>query len=121
LLLALSLATILIATSIIDSVTLRRNSKLTNTFRVNIRLFSGVMIALLGFISTVLSGTLFLCLCLSICLFQIAFDILIAPTDADERQLMREAMPVANPKYKTNMSHNAFNFEPVLKGVPSSF
>jgi hypothetical protein len=113
----------LLATAIIDTVTLRKNTELSDAVRVNIRWIAGVSLLLLGAVSQSLTNFWLLGGCLFIALFQVFFDVIYSPYKMDEEELMEAAKPVglgahskSSPSIKT-----AQLFEPIRKGVPSDF
>lgn len=119
--LTFSLGTTLLATGIIDTVTQRKESMVTNNIRVNLRLLSGVLYILIGVTSQSINNLTLLSLCLFIALFQILIDTFFSPYHINEEDLELEAKLLSE---GTNISQNGsknslLKLEPIRKGLPS--
>ncbi len=78
-LLAGTLALTLVSVAIIDSVTERQNSELTDRNRVTVRFLSAVIVLLLGAVGGSMSAGLFLGLVATVCMAQVIIDMMMAP------------------------------------------
>lgn len=93
-LLAGSLALTFLSVAIIDSVTERRNAKLSDGARVAVRAASAFIILLLGQIGSGMDGGMFLAVVAAVCGAQVLFDIAMAPfeetTETSSAELVAE-------------------------------
>ncbi len=83
-LLAGTLCLTLASVAIIDSVTARREAKLSDHARVNVRFASAFVVLLLGQIGSQMSAGMFMALITAVCVAQVLFDLMMAPMEAAE-------------------------------------
>lgn len=82
-LLCAPLALALLSVALIDSVTERRQSEMSDRTRVNMRIFSAILVLLLASAGARMPGWAFLALIATACLVQVLFDLSMAPLAAD--------------------------------------
>jgi len=87
-----SLALALMGTAAIDSVTERHQAELSDKIRVNVRIFSGVLMILASVIGGAMNSGSFLALVTFIMVAQVLFDMIMAPLEAHTEV---EATPIA--------------------------
>lgn len=92
-----SLAIVFFSAAVIDSVTQRKHSELSDRYRINARAFTGVLMLLLAAAGQGLSGLWFMVIITSICGLQVLFDMFMAPHEMEENH---GAAPVADIKRK---------------------
>lgn len=85
-LLTLALVTTFVAVSLLDSVTLRREAQLSDRARVNVRLASAALIAVIGGAGDRMSALTYLTFLTVICVGQVLFDMMSAPFDDSEME-----------------------------------
>ena len=85
-LLVASLALVLLSVGLIDSVTERKQSHLSDRARVNVRFGSAAVVLLLGVAGAGMSSALFLGIITSVCVAQVIFDMMMAPFEESDRE-----------------------------------
>ena len=80
-LLAFSLGMVFLSVSLIDSVSERKSTQLSDRARVNYRFFCGVLFLLLGYLCRSMSSMVFLGCIGALCLSQVVFDMFMAPEE----------------------------------------
>ena len=75
------LGLIFLSVALLDSITLRRQSELSDSLRVNVRMFSGLVILLLPFVCHTMPSLWFLSIILGLCITQVIFDMAMAPIE----------------------------------------
>ncbi|MCP4500864.1 MAG: hypothetical protein GY822_12960 [Deltaproteobacteria bacterium] len=93
-LLAGSLSAALLAVAVIDSVTERRQADLSDKSRANVRVFSAMMVLLLGQVGSRMSAGTFMIIIAAVCIGQVVFDMMAAP-EADEEDEAQKSVPIA--------------------------
>ncbi len=84
--LAGSLSMIYLAIAAIDSVTERRQAELSDSLRINVRLFSGLGLLIIAPSGSLISGGAFVLLITSVGIAQIVFDLLLTPRDSSSEE-----------------------------------
>ena len=123
LLLGGSIGAAFISTSLIDSVTYRKNSELNEATRIYARFFSGVFVIVLAIVSPSMNNLWFISGCLFVCISQVVFDIIFSPNDFEDEedvislqdidQTITSSIPST---LKTGLQR-----EPVMKGLPTDY
>lgn len=119
-----AIGTMLVSAGIIDSVTARKNSELSDSTRIASRLIAGVLITVLALTAHTMSNAWFIGGCLFVCIFQVVFDIFFSPYDLDIHHNDTESSENFAKKL-TTMPHdkvrNVMNLDVIRKGLPSNF
>jgi low temperature requirement protein LtrA len=117
------LARVLLSVSLVDSVTERRNAKLSDSIRVNFRTIAAIAMLLLAPVGGTMPGWLLLTFIVIIMMSQVIFDMIIAPTEniEDDHGLKTmDNLVDSDPDYHKKVKR----FDPtatIIKGVPSKF
>jgi inward rectifier potassium channel len=117
-LLAFSLGLVFISTALVDSVTQRRQSELSDAARINVRLFSGVLLWILALVSHTLVGWWYITLVTGIAVSQVVFDMMMAPFEVSH-ETPHNTVPVAQ-LVKKKMSKESSSI-PKVRLDPSGF
>jgi inward rectifier potassium channel len=120
-LLAASLALTFLSVAIIDSVSERKVSELSDRTRVNVRVASAFLLLLMGQIGSTMQSGMFLGVIATICVAQVLFDMVMAPleeghvasTSIKEIAENKDAPESRKPKIRRDLS------EAVRRGAPS--
>jgi len=118
-LLCSALGAVFLFTAFIDAVTVRRNSHLSDSFRVGVRFASGIMVLLLASVATNLPVAWVIGLVLLVCVFQIVFDMVSAPIEYDEAAIDQAMKPIAH-EDTGNKIQGTLTLKAIRKGVPDS-
>lgn len=87
-----TLALVMLSVALIDSVTERRNAELSDRARVNVRVFSGMLILVLAPAGGGMSALMYMVLVTMVCLAQVVFDMMMAPfEDSPEMEVTTTA------------------------------
>lgn len=82
-----SMAAVYFAVAAIDSVTERREAKLSDRARINVRAASGIFLLVLGPAGATMSGGLFLLIVAGVGVANVLFDMAMAPFEEDEHAM----------------------------------
>ena len=118
-----TLALVFMSVAAIDSVTERRDTRLTDRFRVTIRVASALVVLLIATASGRLSGIASVLLMAVICVIQVAADMMMSPEKMDLELLEEEPKtgfgPVAHSVPRVDARVRRDGGEPVLHATPS--
>ncbi len=119
------LATTFFAVSLIDAMTERRHSELSDRLRVNVRSLSGVVVLVLAAAGDSMSAGALLLLIMFVCVAQVAFDLLSSPDELDHREgggiSMREVMERRVANTLGDLERRSEPEAAVRKGMPPEF
>ncbi|HMQ10544.1 MAG TPA: low temperature requirement protein A [Oligoflexia bacterium] len=118
-LLTFSIATVLLANGLIDTVTIRKNSEVNNNIRVYLRFISGFMFLLLGLISQKIPNVGLLWLCLGLMLLQIIIDIAFSPYKLS-KEAIHQSKNLSEVEHTSKHIRKQTELRPVRKGIPNS-
>ncbi len=122
-LLCLSLAIVMFSVGMIDSVTKRANSELSDRARINVRMGSAVLLILMGQAGAAMTSRTFLFIVVAIAVANVVFDIMMAPFEEGEEEenaitiAQGDAEREAGTRGNRESRRNLGDF--VRRGVPS--
>ena len=117
-----SLALTFLSVSMIDAVTERKNSELSDQARVNFRLLTGFLLVFAAFLSSTMTGGLIIGLLILICLAQVVFDVIFSPQieiEGYQDYIQNEFKDVSFKETVTKRNRDIGRA--VRKGMPSDF